>query len=347
MWHSVRRYKLIMMIGTVLLVLIGVGALVLARPGNGEITPSPSPSSPVDPAKAAADALAKCDALASDPGDPQRYAAPVPDDRFAPGPAREACAEAVRLNPGNARANFQLGRSLWNSRQDDPAYDAFVLAVQSDYCAAKKYVADSIVFNRGFPPEKPRTAADALYWYQQAKACGYAGVEPLIETLETEIRRHTFDRALFQHPDNMQALFENSFMEVESPVQLAYYVKGIIHRLDDENTVFMDQRCKPLLNAIGNLVIANGVLIAVISELGNAQGRSGDENLRHLLRGGVEWAMGDTYENYGNRDATVLFDKEIYGCDSYVTQQIIRNIMIRFNIGDSQNPNPFVNQSGE
>ncbi len=338
MSYFASRHKLIMTIVLILLVFTGAASLMLARAGvNGQPPTQPSPT------RTAAEALSKCDELASDPGDPNRFAAPVPDDHFAPGPARLACAEAVRLNPEQARAHFQYARALWISRQDDAAYDSYVRALQSDYCAAMKYVADAIVFDRGFPANKPRSAADALYWYQQAEACGFVGVEPLIETLKDEIRRFTFDRSLFQHPDNMQALFDNSFLNVGSPVQLAFYMKGIIHRLDDENTLFMDQKCKPLLNAIGNFVIENGVLLAAAAEIGRSQGRSSEENVRHLIRGSADLLMGSTYENYGDRDATVLFDKEIYGCDSHVSKQIVRNIMIRFNIGDSQNPNLFEN----
>src|SRR5476649_2897464 len=55
-------------------------------------------------------ALEQCDALAAHPDDPDRYLRGVPDDQLAPGPAIEACAAAVKLNPDLGRAWFQLGR---------------------------------------------------------------------------------------------------------------------------------------------------------------------------------------------------------------------------------------------
>ena len=56
----------------------------------------------------AAEALKKCDALASHPHDPNRFAVGVSDEQFAPGAAIEACEPAVKLNPELARVWFEM-----------------------------------------------------------------------------------------------------------------------------------------------------------------------------------------------------------------------------------------------
>ena len=127
-------------------------------------------------------------------------------------------------------------------------------------------------------------------------------------------------------------MFSGSFDKFKAPVALAYYVQGVVKRLDDDQTIFMDHKCKALLNIIGNKVIDYADALAISLELAKSQNRSIEENMAALLRGTFDMFVGaPIYRDYGARDATVLFDQEVYGCNSPVTQQVIANIMLRLN----------------
>ena len=103
-----------------------------------------------------ADALKKCDALASHPHDPGRYAAGVSDEQFAPGAAIEACEPAAKLNPELARVWFELGRSYWMGQRDKEAFNTFYEAAKRNYAPAMKYIGDAYLLGRGLPSGEQR-----------------------------------------------------------------------------------------------------------------------------------------------------------------------------------------------
>lgn len=281
-------------------------------------------------ARAAAEALTQCDAAASHPGDPQRYGTPVADDRIALGQAIEACDRANRLNPGTARIEFQLGRGYWLSRKDREALVKFNAAADRGHAIANKFIGDAFLEGRGLPDGSEPNANAAIEWYKKAQAGGVPDAAEAIANAEGIIRRNTFDESKFQYGDYMRVLHDNTFDTFKAPIALAYYAQGLVHRLDDDNTLFMDPKCKALLNIIGNKIIDNADVLAVFKLLADSRSKSSEQNVGAALRGLFDvYVAAPVYKDYGNRDATVLFDREIYGCDSKVTQRIVKNIMIR------------------
>ena len=96
--------------------------------------------------------VSRCDALASYPADPGRYAAGVTDEQFAPGAAVDACRAAVDADPQLPRSWFQLGRSYWIAQRDEEALAAFVEAAKLGYAPAMKFIGDAYNEGRGLPP---------------------------------------------------------------------------------------------------------------------------------------------------------------------------------------------------
>jgi hypothetical protein len=288
--------------------------------------------------RAAKAALDACDTAASHPSDPNRYAAPTPDNQIALGTAASACELAVRLNPSiephTSRLIFQLGRVYRLQGKHDEAFAKFVDADKNGYTAASKFIGDAFFDGKGLPPSYKINPEEALAWYRKAQKGGYTDAGDAISTVESFIRRSRFDRSKFQYHDYMTALYENTFDRFEAPVALAYYTQGLVKVLDGEPALFLDQKCKPLLNIIGNKIIDNAHVIAVFKQLAESGQKSAEENIKRFLR--TTWdtyVAKDIYFDYGKRDGIVLFDKEIYGCDSPVTQQIVKNIMVRIDTG--------------
>lgn len=281
-------------------------------------------------ARRATAAIAECDAAASHPGDPQRYGAAVADDRIALGQAIEACERANRLNPGMARIEFQLGRGYWLSGKEREALVKFNGAAERGHAIANKFIGDAYLEGRGLPDGSEPNASAAIEWYKKAQSGGVPDAAEAIANAEGIIRRNTFEETKFQYGDYMKVLHDNTFDTFKAPIALAYYAQGLVRRLDDDNTLFMDPKCKALLNIIGNKVVDNADVLAVFKLLANSSSKSTEQNIGDALRGLFDvYVAAPLYKDYGNRDATVLFDREIYGCDSRVTQRIVKNIMIR------------------
>lgn len=257
MSQSSDRYNPILLSGIGFFLAIGVAALILPA----DFLSWMRPHSAV-PTLTPLEARDKCDALAADLDDPDHRAAPVPETAFAPGPALEACTEAVRLNPNDGRSQFELGRALWLSRHDNAAYDAFVDAIAKGHCTSKAYIGKAFLTGRGLPPEKSRSGANALFWLTEARICRTGNLDDLIEALVREKDRNTFDRDKFGAPDYMETLYENDLSQfwaenggTQNPIQLAYYMKGVVEQLDHESTLFLDQECRSKLNPFGNMAV--------------------------------------------------------------------------------------------
>lgn len=279
----------------------------------------------------AAEAMLACDTAASHPSDPARYAAPVPDDKIALIPAARACEEAVAKNVGSARAHFQLGRIYWLSSKDRAAVERFLDAQRLGYAAASKYLGDAEYEERGLPDGYKPDDQRILAFYQAAKNGGFTGLAESIAAAEARIRRGVFDPSLFQYAEYMEALYTGRFDDFKAPVALSYYVQGVIRRLDSNEhaTIFVDLKCKPLINMLGNKIIDHADFLAAASELEKARTRSTEENFKRFFRAIFDSEMNTVYRDYGDRDANVLFDKDIYGCDSPVVKKIVGNVMFQ------------------
>jgi tetratricopeptide (TPR) repeat protein len=287
-------------------------------------------------------ALQSCDALASHPSDPGRYSAGVPDELLAPGAAIEACESAVRLNPDQARAWFQLGRAYWGAQRDQEALNAFVEAAKQNYGPAKKYVGDAYLTGRGLPSGEQRDSDAAMRWYKEAcgKPCnpspndvghnnaGFPDAEKALTDLEEYLAKTRFDPSTFQNPTFISAAYYNDQHDI--PLEEWYiYLYGFTDEISGDKILYVDSNCKPLSN------VATKILTGIDGAIGLARiairTMSPNENVASRLVKLVTSAV--VYEDQGHRDAVNLVNR--YGCKSKVAQEIMGNIVVKLKILES------------
>ncbi|QDX25377.1 sel1 repeat family protein [Sphingomonas suaedae] len=277
-----------------------------------------------DPAKTAAMAHERCDALASHPKDPGRMAAAVSDEQVVPGRALPACEEAVKLNPESGRAHFQLGRLYQLAARYPEAFDSFTIAASYDYPIAFKYVGDAYLEGRGLPDEAPKEDAEryklARNYYLKSADAGYAEGSAAVAEADELIRSATFDPSRFQNPQAIRAIYEGNFLRSDTAVLNAYYAKGLIEQMDNSDQFFMDAECKPLIYKISTTVVDVQVMLSYAQGL-----RSGEDALKAL----VSYAVSDYATDMGRRDAINLMN--IHKCNSPITKRIVDNIILTSN----------------
>jgi hypothetical protein len=262
------------------------------------------------------DALAKCDALASDPHDPGRYAAGVTDEQFAPGATIDACKAAVDANPDLARSWFQLGRAYWVGEHDTDAFSAFVQAAKRGYAPAMKYIGDAYSQGRGLPPGEEQSPDIALSWYKKAKGAGLREADKAIQDLSTAIASNTFNPSLFQNPSYMKRLYDGNFDAIDNPVMFFAYTKAFADEIGGTNVFFINQSCKGMVTALGGVINGFGQL------LGYLQALQGENALANIFVS----AIGSSFtQDQGERDAVILMDN--YKCNSPITRRIIDNVV--------------------
>src|SRR5215471_16385332 len=199
--------------------------------------------------KAATDARKQCDALASHPHDPARYAAGMPDELFDPSAAIESCELAAKLNSDVAREWFQLGRAYWGAQRYNEAFGAFTQAANRDYAPAMKYLGDSYLSGRGLPSGEHQDAQRAMAFYKKSAAGGFQDADIAIQDAPEFIRKTTFDASAFQNPDYMSAIYNRTNISNAYLDAFKRYVFGLVNELGSERTLLMDSHCAPLTKA--------------------------------------------------------------------------------------------------
>lgn len=266
------------------------------------------------------DAIRQCDTLASDPRDPDRFAAPVPEDHFAPGLAIAACKAAVDADPTLGRSWFQLGRAYWLGERDADAFAAFVEASKREYAPAMKYIGDAYKDGRGLPDGEQPSPETALGWYKKARSAGFRAADQDIVEIQTQIAALTFRPELFQNPSYMTRLYSGDFNGLENPIMFFSYTHAFLEDLGGTNIFFMDKKCTAMVTALGSTVNTFGQLFGYLQTL------SGDNPIGDL----VVSAIGSHFtEDQGRRDAVILMDN--YKCDSPVARRIIDHVSGSYN----------------
>lgn len=136
--------------------------------GVGDILGSPGVTVTVDDPAAE---LASCDKDAANPSDPKRPSsvAGVAFDKIDAKRAIEACAVAVKTNPNEPRAKYELGRAFETAKQYDKAWTYFHRAAGAGYSAAMASIGHWCEHGTGRLPQD-RIAAEA--WYKRAVNAG-------------------------------------------------------------------------------------------------------------------------------------------------------------------------------
>lgn len=278
--------------------------------------------------KSPAELMLACDQLAAMPGDPNRASAPVADDSFAPAAAVEKCGAALAANPNAPRAMFQLGRALWLSHQDDRAYEQLKAARLAGYGAAALLLGHAYRDGR-LPAGETANLQTAAVLYEEASKAGIDGADAALADAQREIARNTFDKSLFQNGDYMEVLHSGDFSKITYPLSMLYYMQGIAKGFDDNNVIFLDQACKPLLSKVGIDLLNNVEILVVAGSVFGTKDDQGNwtpEGLAKALGSGL---VKDYLIDQGERDATILYNEDIrYGCKSDVTKKILGNMML-------------------
>ncbi|HBN9511485.1 hypothetical protein [Pseudomonas aeruginosa] len=265
------------------------------------------------------DYLAKCDALASHPDDPDRYAAGVQDPSLAPGAVIEACSKAVKAHPSLARAHFQLGRAYLVTNRHAEAFAAFLEAADLGHAGAKKYIGDAFVNGLGLPDGVESNAGEAMRFYKESAAGGFMPANKAIEEVGKWLAKERFDPTVFQNPHYMAMLYAGDFSKLQGTqdaVGFISYVKGMAEMLDSEQMMDHDSDCKPLLSKVGFVGIDLAGLAVTVGAIQRA-----DDYFKLFLA----FALSSFTYDQGQRDVVTLSIR--HGCDGQVAQTVIKNLM--------------------
>jgi hypothetical protein len=268
-------------------------------------------------ADATADIVAKCDSLAATPFDPGAYAAPVPDDRFAPGAAMEACKAAVDASPNLPRLWFQLGRAYWLANRDADAFAAFVKAAKQNYAPALKWLGDAYNEGRGLPVGEQQSLDTALSLYQRAYDGGYRTAAKAIDEAKSILTASRFDPGGFQNSSYMSLMYSGDFSRIDNPITFLAYVQAFSHELGGNNVYMTNQSCKGMVTSLSGMITGVQTLGAYINAL-----QEDDGVLKALLSSILSSAI---YSDQGERDANILVDR--YKCDGPITKRIVANVI--------------------
>jgi hypothetical protein len=289
----------------------------------------------------ASDALKKCDALASHPHDPGRYAAGVTDEQFAPGAAIEACEPAAKLNPDVARVWFELGRSYWIGQRDKEAFAAFVEAAKRNYAPAMKYLGDAYLEGRGLPAGQAQDGQTALTWYKKSADAGFVDGVKAVEEVQgylkkkaanderarLEAEKAKFDPSIFQNGAFMAALYNATPVPGNQREAFIKYVYGFTEKLSGDTIIFLEggQYCKPLISATISAKLRNS-FVAVMSNQALSEWGPRETCILTSASGcpNVDLQPYTKDNQQGERDAVALFNR--YGCQSDVTRKIIDGV---------------------
>ncbi|MBY5841091.1 sel1 repeat family protein [Rhizobium leguminosarum] len=260
--------------------------------------------------------IAHCDALASHPKDPGRYAAGVTDEQFAPGAAIEACKAAVDADPELPRSWFQLGRAYWLAQRDEDAFAAFVEAAKRDYAPAMKFIGDAYNEGRGLPKGEEQSLDTAVAWYQEAQNNGYKEAQQAIDEAQKVLASLRFDPSGFQNKEYMTRMYEGNFDNLGNPLQFLMYVGAFSEELGGTTVFFIDQDCQGMVTSLSGTI--NGVQ-RFVSFL---QSMQSEEGMADVL---IALFTSSWVQDQGKRDAGILMNR--YSCKSPIARKIVENVV--------------------
>lgn len=326
-------------VGPIWKILAGLGvAVAIAALGfglgtkNSTVEPQVSPNISPEPiaeniGPTVAEMVMECHTLTAHPSDRNRSAAGISDTQLAPGIAIPACERAVAASPDDVTLVFELGRALWIGGRDSEALAKFAEAADRGHAGAMKYIGDAYVEGRGLPPDVQANIQEAANWYRKASDAGFVDAESALSEAEQQIARNTFDPSIFQNGKFMKILYNGEFSNVQAPIALAYYAKGIVQGLDSNESLFLDQSCKAMIGKLGSQIIDISEFAGAIKQFNDA-GESNEDPMETFLKVLIQKGGEPYFLDQGQRDATVLYNKDILGCDSEVTKKVVDNIMI-------------------
>lgn len=151
------------------------------------------------------DLVEECDVLAAHPGDPQRMAEGVDDDKIVPRLAILACEDAAKRLPDDPRFPFQLGRALLARGDKERSLKLFQEAAKKGHAAAYGYLGDAYQFGYAVPVD-PAAAADN---YKKAALAGFEAAKGQLDQLN-------FDSSIFAASNIIDGFFSSEIDRLHS-----------------------------------------------------------------------------------------------------------------------------------
>jgi len=115
-------------------------------------------------------AVSQCDFAAAHPNDPNKVANGVNWDNLNVDSALVACEQAINLQPGNARIQFEYARVLDKQKSYEKAFEYYQKAAQQGYVIAQNSLGLAYEWGQGVEANNQK----ALYWYSKAANQGFA-----------------------------------------------------------------------------------------------------------------------------------------------------------------------------
>lgn len=151
------------------------------QPGRGGATTPAAAAQAQRSVATAASAIARCDALASHPDDPEAIGAGVADEAINAAAAIPACEAAVKADASTPRLHFQLARAYLQADRFEDAIDALITAAEEDHGGALAYLADLHLSGAPGIEEDPAMARTLL---EKAVASGFMPAQKVLDEFE-------------------------------------------------------------------------------------------------------------------------------------------------------------------
>jgi tetratricopeptide (TPR) repeat protein len=174
-----------LMIIAALGLLVGVGGALVwkktaRQPGVPEALSEAATSTAATPSL---EAVARCDALASHPDDPERLVeAGVDDEQLDADAVVEACSKALQADPDDARLHYQLARGLLAQGDANAAMEHLTTAAEAEHGAA--LAALGSIFLDGLDDIEPDLET-GMKLLEQAVAAGFEPAREMLALAQT------------------------------------------------------------------------------------------------------------------------------------------------------------------
>ncbi len=135
--------------------------------------------------------LHRCDELAGDPFDEDRFGPSIEYNHIDAGPAIAACENAIEQNPDTARFLYQLGRAYHVNEEYKKAIEYFHKSSDQGYVFATYIIGIMFYEGRG----ASRDYAEAVKWFRKAEEQGLASAQFYLGVMYSRGRGVTKDDA--------------------------------------------------------------------------------------------------------------------------------------------------------
>ena len=130
-------------------------------------------------AASGSNAVSQCDFAAAHPNDPHKVAEGVSWENLNIDSALPACEQAIELQPGNARIQFQYARVLDKQKSFEKAFVYYQKAAEQGYVIAQNSLGIAYEWGQGVEANNQQ----ALFWYNKAATQGYAQAQNNLGTM--------------------------------------------------------------------------------------------------------------------------------------------------------------------